>query len=313
MVSFRLIREQIRPAGGKREPPARVIEGRRATPESQVVIVVAALLAGVAALCNVACARPLDDVLQGGAVRIGVYRDNPPFSFRRDGKLVGVDVDIGRAIAERLKLEPTYMEITAGETVDDDLSNAVWKGHYLGGGVVDLMLSVPYDRAFAQRNPNAAFFAPYLGQEFALARSPSAADDTGLEAFRSEKIGVELGSLPDFFLTSTLQGALRSNVVHFGTVREAAKALLAGQVAGLMATRIQLEDALSERLKDFDVSAVSMQTLGRSTWQIGIAVKEDSRDLGYAAEDILTALIADGTMAAIFRSHGLTYRPPQSF
>ena len=191
MVSFRLIREQIRLAGGKREPPARVIEGRRATPESQVVIVVAALLAGVAALCNVACARPLDDVVQSGAVRIGVYRDNPPFSFRRDGKLVGVDVDIGRAIAERLKLEPTYMEITAGETVDDDLRNAVWKGHYLGGGVVDLMLSVPYDRSFAQRNPNAAFFAPYLGQEFALARSPSAADGTGLEAFRSEKIGVD--------------------------------------------------------------------------------------------------------------------------
>jgi polar amino acid transport system substrate-binding protein len=282
-------------------------------PKSEVLLVVAALLAGPSVLCAVASARPLDDVVSAGALRIGVYRDNPPFSFRRDGKLVGVDVDIGRAIAERLKVDPAYMEITAGETVDDDLRNAVWKGHYLGGGVADVMLGVPYDRAFAQRNPNAAFFAPYLRQEFALARSPSAADGAGLEAFRSEKIGVELGSLPDFFLTSTFQGALRANVVHFETVREAAKALLAGQVAGVMVTRIQLEDALGERLKDFDVSAVSMQPLGRSTWQIGIAVKEDSRDLGYAAEDILAVLIADGTMAAIFRSYGLTYRPPESF
>ncbi len=282
-------------------------------PKSQVLLVVAALSAGPSVLCDVASARPLDDVVSAGAVRIGVYRDNPPFSFRRDGKLVGVDVDIGRALAERLKVEPTYMEITAGETVDDDLRNAVWKGHYLGGGVADVVLGVPYDRAFAQRNPNAAFFAPYLRQEFALAHSPSAAGGTGLEAFRSEKIGVELGSLPDFFLTSTLQGALRANVVHFQTVREAAQALLAGQVAGVMATRIQLEDALGERLKDFAVSAATMQPLGRSTWQIGIAVKEDSRDLGYAAEDILAALIADGTMAAIFRSYGLTYRPPESF
>ena len=282
-------------------------------PKSQVLLVAAALLAGPSVLCDVASARPLDDVVSAGAVRIGVYRDNPPFSFRRDGKLVGVDVDIGRALAERLKVELTYMEITAGETVDDDLRNAVWKGHYLGGGVADVMLGVPYDRAFAQRNPNAAFFAPYLRQEFAMAHSPSAAGGTGLEAFRSEKIGVELGSLPDFFLTSTLQGALRANVVHFQTVREAARALLAGQVAGVMATRIQLEDALGERLKDFAVSAATMQPLGRSTWQIGIAVKEDSRDLGYAAEDILAALIADGTMAAIFRSYGLTYRPPESF
>ena len=54
-----------------------------------------------------------------------------------------------------------------------------------------------------------------------------------------------------------------------------------------------------------------MQTFGRSTWEIGIAVKEDFRDLGYAAEDILAAMIADGTLAAIFRSYGLTYRPPE--
>jgi polar amino acid transport system substrate-binding protein len=281
--------------------------------KSEVLLVVAALLAGPSVLCAEASARPLDDVVGSGALRIGVYRDNPPFSFQQDGKLVGVDVDIGRAIAERLKVQPTYMEITAGETVDDDLRNAVWKGHYLGGVVADVMLGVPYDRAFALRNPNAAFFAPYLRQEFALAVSPSAAGGVGLEAFRSEKIGVELGSLPDFFLTSTLQGELRPNVVHFGAPREAAKALLAGQLAGVMATRMQLEDALGERLKDFDVSAVSMQPLGRSSWQIGIAVKEDSRDLGYAIEDILAGLIADGTMAGIFRSYGLSYRPPESF
>ena len=232
MVSFRLIREQIRPAGGKREPPARIHRGEARDPQVASRDRRGGTAGGVAALCNVASARPLDDVVRAGAVRIGVYRDNPPFSFRRDGKLVGVDVDIGRTIAERLKVEPTYIEITAGETVDDDLRNAVWKGHYLGGGGADLMLSVPYDRAFAQRNPNAAFFAPYLAKSSRLARSPSAADDTGLEAFRSEKIGVELGSLPDFFLTSTLQCALRANVVHFQTVPEAARALLAGQSGG---------------------------------------------------------------------------------
>ena len=277
----------------------------------KVLLVAATLLACATGAGEVARARPLDDVVAANALRIGVYRDDPPFSFRRDGTLVGVDVEIGRAIARRLNVEPTYMEITAGDTVEDDLRNAVWKGHYLGGGVADLMLNVPYDRVFALRNPNVAFFAPYLRQEFALASRPSDAAADGLEAFRTEKVGVELGSLPDFYLTSTLQGALRANVVHFETVRDAAKALLAGEVAGLAATRLQLEDGLGERLRDFDVTALSMQTFGRSTWEIGIAVKEDSRDLGYAAEDILAAMIADGTLAAIFRSYGLTYRPPE--
>src|SRR6266511_2181374 len=86
-----------------RTPPVWTIEGRGAMPKSQVLLVVAALSAGPSVLCDVASARPLDDVVSAGAVRIGVYRDNPPFSFRRDGKLVGVDVDIGRALAERLK------------------------------------------------------------------------------------------------------------------------------------------------------------------------------------------------------------------
>lgn len=276
----------------------------------KVLLVMAALAACSMPRDQGARARPLDDVVAANALRIGVYRDNPPFSFRRDGALVGVDVDIGRAIAQRLNVEATYMEITAGDTVEDDLRNAVWKGHYLGGGIADVMLNVPYDRVFALRNPNAVFFAPYLRQEFALVRTPDDAAVDGIEAFRSEKVGVELGSLPDFYLTSIQQGALRANVVHFQTVHEAAAALLAGEVAGVVATRVQIEDALGPRLKDFEVSAVSMQSLGRSTWEIGIAVKEDLRDLGYAAEDILSALIADGTLAAIFRSYGLTYRPP---
>ena len=48
-----------------------------------------------------AVARPLDEVMQAGTLRIAVYRDNPP-SFYRDGRLVGIDVDLGRRLADQL-------------------------------------------------------------------------------------------------------------------------------------------------------------------------------------------------------------------
>ena len=46
-----------------------------------------------------ASARPLDEVMERGRLRVAVYRDFRPFSFQRDGTLVGIDVDLARAIA----------------------------------------------------------------------------------------------------------------------------------------------------------------------------------------------------------------------
>ena len=52
-----------------------------------------------------------------------------------------------------------------------------------------------------------------------------------------------------------------------------------------------------------------MSGFGRTRWRIGVAVKENSRDLGYAAEEAINEIIASGAMAAIYRAHGVNYRP----
>jgi hypothetical protein len=62
----------------------------------------------------------------------------------------------------------------------------------------------------------------------------------------------------------------------------------------------------------FTFAPLDRPGIGRSSWLIGAAVDEHSRDLGYAAEDILAAMVADGTMAAIFATYGLTYDPPEA-
>ncbi|MFN3470954.1 MAG: ABC transporter substrate-binding protein, partial [Novosphingobium sp.] len=47
-------------------------------------------------------------------------------------------------------------------------------------------------------------------------------------------------------------------------------------------------------------------------WDIGIAVKENSRNLGFRLEEVLEQMIADGRMAAIFKSHGVNWKPALS-
>jgi len=258
-------------------------------------------------------ARPFDEVVESGTLRIAVYRDFPPFSYHRDGKLVGVDIDLGRHIASQLGVRASFMPITADESVDDDLRNAVWKGHYLTREVADLMLHVPIDRQLALRNNLVAFFAPYFTRQFVVAYDPEEVESNpNLHAFIDRKVGVELDSLPDFYLTTAYGGVIKDNVVHFPTVDAAARALVAGDVAAVMAPQSQIEGGLGPDLKRFELSTVSMQGFGRPNWVVGVAVNHDSRDLGYAVEDIIVALRESGVINRIFSSYGISYRPSDS-
>lgn len=265
-----------------------------------------ALAAGIAP--RRAGARPLDDVTASGFLRVAVYRDNPPFSFRKGGRLTGIDVDLAEKIAEKLGVRVDHMEQTAGETVSDDLRNAVWKGHYLGGGVADVMMHVPYSKDFALRNTEAVLFCPYQRENFAMARSPLRVPHPMLAALPDEPVGVELDSLPDFYLLRYLGGRLRERVVHYRTIPEAVDGLEKGEVSAVVATQSQIEAALGERAKDFPVTPVAFSgSMMAASWDIGMAVKENAHDLAYAVEDAVAALRQDGTLDAIFHGYGVTH------
>ena len=123
-------------------------------------------------------ATNLDDLKANGSMRVAVYRDFPPFSWTEHGELRGIDVDLARAIGQALGMKVNFMPLTAADDIDGDLRNAIWKGHYLGGGTADLMLHVPFDPELAQRIHNAVLFGPYYTEQMAWAsqRPPGAVD-----------------------------------------------------------------------------------------------------------------------------------------
>jgi len=268
--------------------------------------------AGLLLAATAATAAPLDEVVAKGAVRVAVYRDFPPFSYRAKGALAGVDVDIAKVIAEKLGVRIDFMELTADENMDDDLRNAVWKGHFMGGGIADIMMHVPVNRAFAQRNDLVVIFGSYQRENFAVARDPARVSETaGFPVFQTEKVGVELDSVPDFFLSGAFGGRLREKVVHYPTVELAVAGLRAGTVSAVFAPRSQLEGALGPDAAKFPIGTMPAPTLNPSEWEIGMAVKENSRDLAYRVGDIVTELLNDGTMGRIFGRHGLTHNEPE--
>lgn len=268
-----------------------------------------AALGATALAAGTARARPLDEVVQRNRLRVAVYRDFHPFSYREGGVLKGIDVDLAQIIAERLGVRPDVFEHTAGETVADDLRVAVWRGSLFGGEPADIMMHIPYNKDFALRNPEAVLFAPYQREQFALARDPARVPSANPAELPDEPVGVEIDSIPDFYLLGLGGGRLRSRVVHFPDPKAAVEALTRGELAAVLAPRSQIEAALGDGRTSFPIATVRLPGLMASSWDIGMAARENARDLAYAAGDAVTALVEDGGMAAIFRRHGVTHTP----
>jgi ABC-type amino acid transport substrate-binding protein len=277
-------------------------------------------------------ARLYDDVVASGYVRIGVYRDFPPYSWEQDGNAHGIDVALGQAIADALGVELRLHWMTPDETLDDDLRNNVWKGHYLDKdednplalkNVADVMLRVPYDRDFSYKrdalgllvNELVVMMSPYHQERWQLAFDTEKLDAVRtLAKFQYHPIGVEIDSLPAFYLTSALQGRMREQTHHYANAREAFAAMQQGRVSAVMAMRSEIDWLLHETgSARYRRAENGFPAMGKQAWDIGIAVAEDSRDLGYAVEALFDRMIRDGSMAQLFARYGVTYERPSLY
>lgn len=271
---------------------------------------IGALLAGPL-LSARAAAGPAPELQQAGALRIAVYADFPPYSAA--GK--GIDIAVGKALAAKLGLSPQVVEFPPGETMDDDLRNMVWRGHYMGAKPGDVMLHVPVDVNFAAQNPQVSIFGPYHLEAMAMARrsarvpAPSGSAASALEVFTREKIGAETDTHASDFLLHVLNGRLRDNVVHFKTIADAAAALARDEIAAVIGTETQLQAATAGQ-EGISVDLIAMPEMRVSMWPIGLAVKADNKGLETALSDALADLQRSGELARLFTEHGLTLRTP---
>lgn len=265
------------------------------------------LLAALACVCAapVWAAPNLDDLKAAGGLRVALYRDFPPYSWQEAGEMRGIDADLARAIGRELGLKVTFMPLTPADDVDGDLRNAIWKGHYLGGGTAELMLRVPFDPEFAQRNHNAVLFGAYASEQLAWAgQRPTAM--TLID--RASRIGVENDSLADLYLSSLQGGRLRDSIKHYPNSPAAARALLAGDVDAVFAPQGELDWALAGAGQR--IEPLAAPGLIKSQWEIGMATKESLRDLAWAVTDVIEALRQSGELERIYQRHQVRFLPP---
>lgn len=288
-----------------------------------------ALLLAVAS-STVAQARYYDVVIESGFIRVGVYKDFPPYSYIENGEPAGIDVELGKAIAEKLgvRFEPHW--IIPDENLEDDLRNNVWKGHYLDKSedgahipknVADLMMRVPYDKEYSYRqdistgeyvNEMVVMFGPYQRETWQIAFDSSKIDKVSTIAkFQYHPIGVEIDSLPDFYLTSAFNGRMREQTKHYAKAEDAYAALDRGEVTGVMSMRSEADHWLSRvnnpKLK---LAENGFPMIGKQKWDIGMAIRQSDRQLGNEIDWIMERMILSGEVEQLFNKLGLQHELP---
>jgi polar amino acid transport system substrate-binding protein len=253
--------------------------------------------------------RDLDDILESGFIEFAVYDDFAPYSWIDKGQPRGTDIDIGRMIAKAMGVEARFRFVLAGDDLNADLQNYVWKGAAVGGRVSDVMLHVPYNSDFACRIDQVVFTGLYSDEKIAVGYSKADyPEKPPVPAyFRYDTVGVENDSISDFYLSNLLGSEAVANIHRYPSTAAAMDAMAAGEVKGVMGPRAQVEYGLTQAGGAHEPPLIGFST---GHWTLGLAVHISHTDLGYALDDAVTAGLDDGSIAAIFQTYGLTFTPP---
>jgi cystine transport system substrate-binding protein len=266
---------------------------------------VAAALAAVAT--STASAQQTEPILSKlrtrGTLRVAIYRDFPP--FYDEGR--GISVELADRLAQALGLKAEPMPFPADESVDDDLRNMVWKGHYLGYGPADVMLQVPVDAKVIADNPQVRVFAPYYREGLAIAWDRQALPTLeSLAPLAGLRVGVETASLAAFVMLSVEGGRLRDTLAVFRSPREAVAELRAQRLSAVVGLRSELESMLR------DASGVAIgpvpTTAGQRTWALGLAVRKGEETLARELQVAIDAM-AGAPMRELFARYGVQHLP----
>lgn len=249
-----------------------------------------------------------------GTIKVAVYKDNAPFSSEVDGEMVGLDIDIARALARQMGLAVSFVPFQAGENMDADLRWMVDTGHYLGFGPADLMMHVPVDKHLMFNNRKVFIFAPYMSEKPVLVRDSRRLGVVRLpEDLINQPLAAEAGAGLASVLMGQNGGMLRSEVKLFPTAVEAVEAVIRGDAAAAYVTRAHAETALAKSLvpaEHLRMDDLTLSHMAAKGWTVGVSIKAANRHMRLAVEEAMGRLQSSGELLALFQKNRLTLTPP---
>lgn len=229
---------------------------------------------------NGAEARSLAEIKSSGVIKIGIREDVPPIQYRdKKGELVGIDPDLGQALARALGVKPDWT-ILAGPKFREEL---------LLQGKVDVVIS-----SFSitrERLEVIAFSNPYFTTGLAI--MIKAGDQTRIRSYKDlagQTVTATRGSTGEKLISELVPDA---NFFVVTAIPETYAALKSGKADALINDKVFLDHYAAQNPDLYVLDG----TL--SADQYGIGVNKADQDLLEYINDFLTKLKADGKLAQL--------------
>ena len=254
--------------------------------------IVALCLALVLSLCSLtAFAATLEDVQKAGKLVIATSPDFPPFeSLGDDGEVVGIEVDILKKICEELGVEMVIEQMDF-----ESVLPGVQAGKY-DVGMSGISIT-------EKRQKNALFTDPYClaAQAIVVVEGSSIAGKADLEG---KKISVQTGTTAESFCMEN-----GYDVSSFAANNDAETALVKGKVDAWVIDDLTAADMVAAYNAENETKLVILSE-AMTTEPYAFAFKQGSDDLVAKINEILSALVADGTVAELFTQYEAPYTSP---
>jgi glutamate transport system substrate-binding protein len=240
--------------------------GAEATPEAQVE--------------QFPAATTLGRIQQAGEITIGVKYDVPPFGFQnpQSNEIEGFDVDLGRAIAEALGVEPKFIEAISDNRIP-----------FLQDGTADVILSTMTINA--ERVQEIDFSDPYYiasGRILAKTDSPI----QGLEDLAGKRVCTALGST---YEETIREQAPDADLRLVDTYSECLELLQNGAVDAESTDDVILTGQI---IQDDTLKMVGDEL---TTEPYGAGIKEGDKEFQQFVSDTFTAAEEDGRWEELYQ------------
>ena len=220
-------------------------------------------------------ANGLNTVVEG-VLTMGTNAAFPPYEFYDGDKIVGIDAEIAKAIADKLGLELEITDMDFGSIITSVQSGKVDVG--IAGMTVD-----------EERLKNVNFSATYAtGVQVIIV--PEGSDITSPDDLSGKLIGVQENTTGHIYCADDYG---EENVIAYTNGATAVQALVQGKVDCVVIDNEPAKSfvAANEGLKILDTEYL--------TEDYAIAISKDNEELLKAVDEALNELIADGTVQAI--------------
>ncbi len=247
--------------------------------------VVAVCAALVAALGLVGCSSDNSSssdytLIKEGTLTVATSPDFPPFENLDGDEYVGFDIELAKAIAEKLGLECEFTTIQF-----DGIVPAIQSGGQADVGISGITVD-------PERAKSVDFTNPYYiaDQSVAVMKGSKITSDNVDEDLnvKGMTIAVQSGTTGETFAQETFPNA---TVQPYGNATDAFAAMQAGQADAVCMDKAVVEKMLADAYSDAEV--VKNAATGE---EYAVAVSQDNEALTAAINDAIAALQEDGTI-----------------